>query len=318
MPPTIDVVIPVLDRYELTRKCLERLDAQTLSHRVIVVDDGSTDGTPARVRADWPGVHVVELGRNHGFPAAVNRGVRAGTGEVIVLLNNDVECKPGFLERLVAPLADPKVGSVAALMLEPSEQRIDGIGLVVDVTLAAFSRLHAEPAASAGARDPVLAGPSGGAGAYRRSAWEEVGGMDESLFSYMEDVDLALRLAAASWRTAAAPDAIAIHLGSASWGHRSARQRRQGGFARGYMLRRYGVLRGKHALRALATEAVVVLGDLAISRDAQALEGRVAGWRTGGSVPRVERPPDAAIDRRIGFRAALGLRRMAYGDSMRR
>ena len=77
-------------------------------------------------------------------------------------------------------------------------------------------------------------GPAGAAAAYRRTAWEQVGGMDERIFAYMEDFDLALRLRAAGWRTVAAPDARGVHLGSASHGHRSASQRSHGGFGRGY------------------------------------------------------------------------------------
>jgi hypothetical protein len=79
------------------------------------------------------------------------------------------------------------------------------------------------------------------------------------------------------------------------------------------MLRRYGLLRGRGAPRTLATEAIVVLGDLAISRDLAALRGRLAGWRAGRLAPRLTRPPAEAIDRGIGFRDSLALRRGVYG-----
>ena len=88
--------------------------------------------------------------------------------------------------------------------------------------------------------------------------------------------------------------------------------RRHGGFGRGYVLRRYGVLRGAGAPRALATETIVVLGDLAISRDLAALRGRLDGWRAAGGAPR-RRAPAAAIDATIGFRRSLALRRGVYG-----
>ena len=118
MAASIDVVVPAYNRYELTRDCLDRLARQTVAHRTIVVDDGSSDDTPAQVRRDWPHVTIVELGANRGYTRAVNRGVSAGEGEYVVLLNNDVQLRPDCLERLVAPLADdPAVGSVAATML---------------------------------------------------------------------------------------------------------------------------------------------------------------------------------------------------------
>src|SRR5438270_781687 len=82
----------------------------------------------------------------------------------------------------------------------------------------------------------VLAGPAGTAAAYRRRALEQVGGLDESIFAYMEDFDLALRLRSGGWEAVLASDAVGVHLGSATHGHRSAWQRRHGGFGRGYML----------------------------------------------------------------------------------
>jgi N-acetylglucosaminyl-diphospho-decaprenol L-rhamnosyltransferase len=312
MPCQIDVVMPVFNHYDLTTRCLTLLRQQTVPHRVIVVDDGSTDGTPERLLADWPGVSVVNLDHNQGFARACNRGVSEGSGEIVVLLNNDVDCRPDLLEQLMLPLEDPSVGSVAPLMLQPDGELIDSIGLTADVTLAGFPRQQGRP--SARARDPLptLVGPSGTAAAYRRSAWEEVGGLDETIFAYMEDFDLALRLRIAGWRSIAVPEAVGIHHGSSTFGHRSAQQRRHGGFARGYLLRRYGVLRGRTAPRALATEAIVVLGDLAISRDLAALGGRVAGWRAGGHRPRLPRPPAEAIEAGIGLRESLALRRGVY------
>ena len=313
MPRQIDVVMPVFNHYDLTTRCLTLLREQTAPHRVIVVDDGSTDGTPERLGADWPEVSVVSLGGNQGFSKACNRGVREGSGEIVVLLNNDVDCRPDFLERLTSPLEDQAVGSVAALMLQPGGERIDSIGLAADVTLAGFPRGQGKPLARARDAFPTLAGPSGTAAAYRRLAWEEVGGLDETIFAYMEDFDLALRLRIAGWRSVSAPNAVGIHLGSATYGHRSPEQRRHGGFARGYLLRRYGVLRGRTAPRTLTTEAIVVLGDLAISHDLAALRGRLAGWRAAGHRPRSPRPPAEAIEAAIGLRESLALRRGVYG-----
>jgi N-acetylglucosaminyl-diphospho-decaprenol L-rhamnosyltransferase len=311
---SIDVVIPTFDAWPLLERCLAHLQFQTVSHTPIVVDNGSGDETVRRVRDGFRHVQLVELDRNHGFPAACNRGVAAGSGDVVVLLNNDVYPRPDFLERLVAPLlADVRVGSVAALLVRPGETQIDAIGLTVDATLAGFPRLRGCSAEEASATRPALVGPTGGGGAYRRAAWEEVGGLDGGVLGYAEDVDLALRLRTAGWLAAAAPEAVGVHLGSASFGHRSAWQRYHGGFARGYFLRRYGVLGSSAGPRALVTEAIVVLGDLAISHDLNALRGRVAGWRSAAGLPRRARPPAEAIDHSISFRESLRLRRIAYG-----
>jgi N-acetylglucosaminyl-diphospho-decaprenol L-rhamnosyltransferase len=309
---SIDVVVPVNNGYALTCDCLAHLERQTLAHRTIVVDDGSDDGTPALLHRDWPDVTVVELESNQGYTKAVNRGVSVGEGEHVVLLNNDVRLAPDCLERLVAPMdEDPEIGSVAALMLMPGEQTIDSLGVATDVTLAGFARLQGRDVDDVAARMPVLTGPEGTAGAYRRTAWEEVGGLDETISAYMEILDLALRLRAAGWATASARDARGMHLGSSTYGKRSPRQRRLAGFSRGYLLRRYGVLQSRAGARTLLTEAAVVAGDLAICRDAEALRGRVEGWRAGAGMPRHPRPPGEAIDFSISLWESLKLRREA-------
>jgi N-acetylglucosaminyl-diphospho-decaprenol L-rhamnosyltransferase len=314
MPPAIDLVVVAYNRYELTDSCLRHLRGQTVKHRLIVVDNGSTDDTRARIVGDWPQAQLVSFEQNRGFAEACNRGVAAGSGEVVVLLNNDVDCRPDFLERLAAPLErDEQVGAVAALLLQPGERLIDSAGLTADVTLGGFPRLQGLDTTNASAEHPILAGPAGTAAAYRRSAWDQVGGLDEAIFAYMEDFDLALRLRSAGWKAVIASDAVAVHLGSATHGHRSAWQRRHGGFGRGYMLRRYGLLHGRSAPRTLATEAVVVLGDLAISRDLAALRGRLSGWRAGRRASRLPAPPADAVDHQIGFRDSLALRRGVYG-----
>jgi N-acetylglucosaminyl-diphospho-decaprenol L-rhamnosyltransferase len=313
----VDVVVPAHNGWELTKTCLEHLRAQTLPHHVIVADNGSTDGTPERVRQAFPGVQVIEFGANLGFPMACNRGVAAGTADVVVLLNNDVECRPDFLERLTAPVAgDERLGSVASLLLVPGEERIESFGLAADPTIAGYPRLRGAPVGQAQAANPTLIGPSGAAGAYRREAWEDVGGLDEGVFAYAEDVDLALRLRAAGWSTAAVADAVAIHLGSATALTRSAWQRYQGGFSRGYFLRRYGVFRGRMAARAFLTEALVVIGDtIVFSHDLAALRGRLAGWRAAGRKPRRARPAHDVIDGRITFTKSLRLRLDVYSDA---
>jgi GT2 family glycosyltransferase len=319
MTPSVDVIIPIHNGWELTRSCLEHLRRQTVRHTTIVCDNGSTDRSTEQLRDSFPEVRVVELGANLGFSAACNRGVRSGSGDIVVLLNNDVDCRPDFLECAVAPFVSQEhVGSAATLLLKPGGETIESFGLAADPTLAGFPRLRDLRARAVNVTDLVLVGPSGAAGAYRRQAWEQVGGLDEGVFAYGEDVDLALRLRAAGWSTTAVSDAVAVHIGSASAARRSAWQRQQGGFARGYFLRRYGVLAGRFAPRAVATEAIVVLGDaLIFSHDLAALRGRIAGWSAARDLPRHAHPPDDAIDRNITFAKSLRLRLGVYSGAAR-
>jgi GT2 family glycosyltransferase len=315
---TIDVAVVAFNRYDLTRSCLEHLARQTREHRLLICDNGSTDGTAERIAAEWPAAELVRTEDNRGFAEACNAAVGLGDGDVVVLLNNDVDCRPDFLERLVAPLeADPGLGSVAALCVRPGGERIDSIGLTTDPTLSGFPRHQGRAVERAGDPRPVLVGPAGTAAAYRRSAWDGVGGLDERIFAYSEDFDLAVRLRAAGWETTAAPEAVGVHLGSATHGHRSAWQRRHGGFGRAYLMRRYGLLRGRTAPRTLLTEAIVVAGDAVISRDFAALRGRLAGWRAAAGLPERAQPPRAAIDHEIGLREALNLRRGVYAQDAR-
>jgi N-acetylglucosaminyl-diphospho-decaprenol L-rhamnosyltransferase len=304
----VDVVVPIHGGRQLTERCLAALEAQTLGHRVIVVDNASPDDSVAAIRAHFPYVDVLALGSNRGYAAACNAGIDHGVNEAIVLLNNDVIIPPRFLERLLAPLdADTHIGSVASLLLQPGERVIDSAGLSADPTLAGFPRLQGRPERSATTRHPMLLGPTGAAGAYRRAALAQVGGLDERIFLYQEDLDLALRLCAAGWSSVLAHDARALHLGSATAGRRSALQRRYAAAARGYLLRRYGVLHGRWAPRAMATEAIVVVGDALLSHDLAALRGRLAGWRSARRIVQ-RRPPGDGVDQTIGFLRSLRLR----------
>jgi N-acetylglucosaminyl-diphospho-decaprenol L-rhamnosyltransferase len=311
--PSIDVVIPTYGGWEFTERCLSRLREQTAAHVVIVSDNASPDDTVDRIRGSFSEVQIVVSERNVGFAAACNRGVKAGSGEVVVLLNSDVDCRPDFLERLIAPFSDERVGSAVPLLLQMDETTIDSVGVTADATLAGFPRLQGEAASAATSTRPVLTGPSGGAAAFRRTAWEQVDGLDERIFMYSEDLDLALRLRAAGWRTAAAPDAVAVHLGSGSIGGRRSRAKQQHlSFARGYLLRRYGVLRGRTALRALASEAIVVAGYALLEHDVTPLRRRVEGWRAAAGLPRNPAPPTDAVDRTIGFLESLRMRRRIH------
>jgi GT2 family glycosyltransferase len=311
----IDVAMVAYRQWELTRSCLMHLRCQTLAHTVYLCDNGCDQGTSQRLAGEFPEVVVMRMERNMPYAVACNAAVAAGSAALVVMMNNDVDAPPEFLERLTAPFAGrPRLGSVGSLLLRPGEREIDSAGLVADCTLAGFPRFHGLPPAAAGKDRLGLAGPAGAAAAFRREAWREIGGLDESIRAYLEDLELALRLRAAGWETAMALDAVAVHVGSATLGHRSAEQRRKIAHARGYLLRRYGILRSRTVARALATEAIVVVGDTLLARDLAALHGRIEGWRTAGRARgrRLPMPPAEAIDSGIDFRDSLRLRRSIY------
>ncbi|HEX3737406.1 MAG TPA: glycosyltransferase family 2 protein, partial [Solirubrobacterales bacterium] len=275
------IYIPNFNGERWLPRTLQSLRGQTERLDVIVVDNGSSDGSAAAARADFPEVTVIELGENLGFGAALNRAVAAHPAEAIVLLNSDVECEPRFCEALLGGL-DEGVDMVAAVLLQEREPGlIDSAGVVADHTLMGFDFLHGEPVAAAeGAPDPL--GPTGGAGLYRREAWEAAGGFDERIFLYYEDLDLALRIAARGDRCRLAPEARALHAYSPGLGAASGAKYSRTGWSRGYMLRRYGVMRDPAlALRAFACEAAICAGQLLRDHTAQGITGRLRGFRAG-------------------------------------
>ncbi len=305
---TIDVVVPTYGNWAVTRDCLEHLRRQTVAHTVIVVDDAGPDDTLERL-ADYPEVTVVALAVNGGFAAACNAGIRCGSGDIVVLVNNDVQAEPELLGRLTAPFETvPSLGSAAPLLFAPNGT-IDAFGLTADSTLAGFVRYHGAPlsALESPGGEYALLGPYGAVAAYRRSALDEVGLLDEGIVMYGEELDLALRLRAAGWATTAIADARGVHLGGATSGRGSASQREKAGFGRGYLLRAWGILGTRHGLRALTTEIIVCVGDLLLSRDLASTRGRLAGWRAGRhAAPRPHHVP--GIDSSLGFLSSLRLR----------
>ena len=295
----IDVVIPSWNRSELLADCLQHLARQTVPHRTVVADNGSTDGTAAMVREQFPDATLIELGQNLGFGRAVNRAAAEGRAEAIVVLNNDVNAEPSFLSEIVTPLEDESVGMVSGVLLDPDTGLIDAAGVEIDASLAGHAYLGGLPPSVADRPPDGMLGPCGGAAAYRRSAFEAVGGFDERIFAYSEDLELALRLRAAGWRCALADGARGVHLGSATLGSRTREQSRHAAYSRGYVLGRYRVGFGW-----FLAELAVAVADLALLRSAAPLSARVAGLREGRSQP--PRPvPEGSISPELGAGRAL-------------
>jgi N-acetylglucosaminyl-diphospho-decaprenol L-rhamnosyltransferase len=305
------VYIPHHNGSRLLARTLESLRAQSRPLDVVVVDNGSEDDSAALVRERFPEVALLELGENLGFGRALNRAARERPADPLILLNNDAECEPRFVEALLEAL-DERVQSVAGVLLqERRPELIDSAGVVADRTLMGFDYLHGEPAEAArAAPDPL--GPTGGAALLRRGAFEALGGFDERIFLYYEDLDLALRMAAAGGRCRLAPAARAVHAYSASLGAKSGAKYARTGWSRGYMLRRYGVMRRPGtALGALAREGAICAGQLLIDRSAAGLRGRLRGWREAAGLERREADGAALLD--LSLREAVALRRRRHG-----
>lgn len=224
---TVSVVIVTYNGWPLLRDCLTSLETQVRpADEIIVVDNGSDDGTRDLLLHAFPNVTLVDAGRNLGFAAGNNLGIARARGDAVVLLNNDTVAEPEFLSRLIEPLdREPRVGSVASTMVFSSApETVASAGIEVFDNGLALDRglgLHRD----ALAREMPVFGASAGATVYRRAALDDAGLFPESFFMYLEDVDLAWRLRLRGWDAVHAPGAVVHHAYSASAVEGSARKR---------------------------------------------------------------------------------------------
>jgi GT2 family glycosyltransferase/SAM-dependent methyltransferase len=211
----VAVVIPNWNGRRWLLGCLQSLARQSATpEQVIVVDNGSDDGSVEWLRAEHPAVEVVEIGWNSGFAHAANRGLAAASCELVALVNTDVELADDWVSRMAAALAgDPGAAAVACKMLsleDPTVVYDAGDVLRRDGACEQRGRFGRDD--GRWDRPGEVFGACAGAAMYRRGAVLAVGGFDERYFAYLEDVDLALRLRLAGWRCLYEP-AVALHAG---------------------------------------------------------------------------------------------------------
>jgi GT2 family glycosyltransferase len=191
------VIIANWNGREFLSECLDSLAVQTFADfEVLLVDNGSSDGSLALVREHYPQVRIVSLNENTGFARGNNLGFSAASGEYLLTLNNDTRAEPGWLAALVAAAdADPSVGMVGSRICSYQEPEVlDSIGVAVCIdgmSRAAFRRQHCDVLGRGGVVEILL--PSACAALYRRAMLDEIGGFDEDFFAYCEDTDLGLR-----------------------------------------------------------------------------------------------------------------------------
>jgi GT2 family glycosyltransferase len=223
--PAVGIIVVNFNGGELVLDAVGSLQAQSLPpRRVLVVDNGSSDGSADAVVEAYPGVELVRLGWNAGFAAANNVGIEMlADCEFVALLNPDAFADPSWLESLVAAArAHGEFASFASRIERAKEPGVlDSAGDVYHVYGTAWPGRHGKPVASAAAPTEVF-GASGAAVLYRREWLVRVGSFDERYFCYFEDVDLNLRLQVAGGRCHYVPDARVRHVGGATSGGLSA------------------------------------------------------------------------------------------------
>lgn len=223
-PPLVRSVVLNWNGWRDTLPCLRSLEELDYPrHRPLVVDNGSTDDSVARISAAFPGVELLETGRNLGFGGGCNAGIRhvmRDGCDYVWLLNNDTLVEPATLSALVAEAeADPRVGMVASVLRyhhHPEEVQAWGGG-AVRWWLGLPRHLRTPEEAR---RLDYLVGASLLA---RTAMLREIGLFDEGFFLYWEDADLSLRARAAGWSLRVAEGSTVLHKegGSASGGART-------------------------------------------------------------------------------------------------
>ena len=312
----VSTVIVNHERRDLLQICLDSL-RRALAEveedtELIVVDNGSRDGSAQLVRERFPDVKVVELDRNEGFAGGVSRGIEVAKGEWIAVFNNDTTVEPDAVRiMLEAGRVHPRVSAVAAQMRFADRRDVlNSAGLELDRLGIAADRLVGTRVQEHGALMPYeVFGATGGAAIFRRAMLDQVGGFDESYFAFFEDADLAWRAHSHGWRALYAPAAVVYHHHSATAQH--------GSPAKLYLV-------GRNRVRTLAKNAtlgmLLVNGPWMLVYDAAyvafasvtgrtlaPLRGRIRGlreWPTYRQLGRPHRRP-LRLRRPLGFRRAL-------------
>jgi GT2 family glycosyltransferase len=208
----ISAIVPVWNGRDLLARLLATLEAQTRpTAELLIVDNGSTDGAPEMARAR--GARVISMGRNSGFAAAVNRGIREASQPLVAILNSDVELAPDYLEKLAAvdaPFATGKILSPSGLLDGTFDLTCRG------ATTWRCGAGYKDASNFEEARD--ITSPPWTAVLYRAEVFHRVGLLEESFESYLEDADFGLRCALQHISGRYVPAARAVHVGSAALG----------------------------------------------------------------------------------------------------
>ena len=213
--PRLAIVIVTYNSAADVGVCLEAIPtaARTTTHEVVVVDNASADGTAALVRARWPQTRVIDAGGNLGFARANNVGIRAATGELVLLLNPDTSPAPEAIDRLVAVLdAEPHVAIAGPRIVDREGAAELSWGAMMGPFAELRQKLRSRASIEHGSRK--VAFPDWVSGAcllIRRADLERAGLLDERFFLYTEDVDLCAAVRAQGRLVRFSPEAEVVH-----------------------------------------------------------------------------------------------------------
>jgi GT2 family glycosyltransferase len=320
---TVAVVIPSWNSLGLLPRCLGSLAEQGVELELVVVDNGSGDGSLAYLERE--GVRHLALPRNVGFAAAVNLGVRETAAASVLVLNADTALEPSCVGALWAALeADPSLGGVQPRILQleggaeaalpdPARARVYSAGQALTRDGRALEEGAGMEQGPGHLRRHEIFGVCGAACLLRRELFDRLGGYDESYFAFYEDVDLNVRARIAGWRFEYVSEAVVWHVGNASWsaGFLSPGADNARLVARNRLSTQLKFMPASAAPRILAVEAGALVRAAAQRRLRATLAGKLKALRRLPALRRERRrlaaDGDLSLARRwLGVRSAAG------------
>lgn len=229
----IAIIIPTYNGLKHLETCFDSLRNQKFNSfsekpevRIILVDNGSTDGSLEFTNKNYPEVEVIGLEKNYGFAKAVNEGIKYALKDErvkrILLLNNDIECEEYFLEEMLKGFTEDFIGSVACKMMNYYNRDVfDDAGDFIKLIGSPYARGHGEKDTGQYDKPEFIFGACAGAAMYRRKIFDVIGFLDEDFFAYYEDVDFSFRIQLAGYKCFYNPKAICYHKRGATSGYTS-------------------------------------------------------------------------------------------------
>lgn len=215
MKTNVAVVIPNWNGKDFIGVCLRSLEEQSVPAQIIVVDNGSSDGSVEYITKQFPKITLVSLPKNTGFTGGVNTGIKramADGSKYVALFNSDAQAAKTWLEELFdAAEKHPKAGIITGKFLRSDKKHIDSTGDLLSTHALPFPRGRNERDSGQYDKGEYIFGATGGASLYRTKMLREIGLFDEDFFAYYEDADISFRAQSAGWKVYYQPKAIAFH-----------------------------------------------------------------------------------------------------------